>query len=192
VVLITIFCNFIQQQLRADDFQLSPHCQAVAVGCKHKQHPLMAREPINDLLKFLKPFDKKVQTTALQLREFVLDMLPGSNELIYDNYNALAIGYSLTDKQKEMFCHIAVYSKHVNIGFDRGVDLDDPKQILKGAGNRIRHITVTDFESFQKSYVKTLLKQAHKLTIDAYDKKTQTISAQSIVKSISANKKRPS
>ena len=76
----------------------------------------MAREPLNDLLKFLKPFDKKVQTTALLLREFVLDILPDSNELIYDNYNALAIGYSLTDKQKEMFCHIAVYSKYANIG----------------------------------------------------------------------------
>jgi hypothetical protein len=26
------FCNFIQQQLRADDFQIPPHRQAVAVG----------------------------------------------------------------------------------------------------------------------------------------------------------------
>jgi len=152
----------------------------------------MAREPLTDLLKFLKPFDEEVQEIALKLREFVLDIFPDTNELIYDNYNALAIGYSLSDKQKEMFCHIAVYSKYVNIGFDRGVDLDDPKQKLKGTGNRIRHITVTDFEAIQKSYMKNLLKQAHKLTIDTLDKKTQTIIGQSIVKSISANKKRPS
>jgi hypothetical protein len=152
----------------------------------------MAREPLTDLLKFLKPFDKEVQEIALKLREFVLDIFPDTNELIYDNYNALAIGYSLSDKQKEMFCHIAVYSKYVNIGFDRGVDLDDPKQILKGTGNRIRHITVTDFEAFQKSYVKKLLNQAHKLTLDTLDKKIQIIIGQSIVKSISANKKRPS
>ena len=150
----------------------------------------MAREPLSDLLKFLKPFDEKVQKTALQVREFVLNMFPDSNELIYDNYNALAIGYSLTDKQKEMFCHIAIYSKYVNIGFDRGVDLDDPKQVLKGTGTRIRHITVTDFETFQKSYVKNLLKQAHRLTIDTLEKKTQIIIGQSIVKSISLNKKR--
>ncbi|MBI1780715.1 MAG: DUF1801 domain-containing protein [Sphingobacteriales bacterium] len=152
----------------------------------------MAREPLKDLLKFLKPFDKEVQEIALKLREFVLDIFPDTNELIYDNYNALAIGYSLSDKQKEMFCHIAVYSKYVNIGFDRGVDLDDPKQILKGTGNRIRHITVTDFETFQKSYVNKLLKQAHKLTLATLDKKIQIIIGQSIVKSISANKKRPS
>ncbi len=151
----------------------------------------MARKPLSDLLKFLKPFDKKVQTIALKLREFVLNIFPDTNELIYDNYNALAIGYSLSDKQKEMFCHIAVYNKYVNIGFDHGVDLDDPKQILKGTGNRIRHLTVTDFDTFQKSYAKNLLKQAHKLTLDTLDKKIQIITGQSIVKSISANKKRP-
>jgi hypothetical protein len=151
----------------------------------------MAREPLTDLLKFLKPFDKEVQKTALNLRDFVLDIFPDTNELIYDTYNALAIGYSLSDKQKEMFCHIAVYSKYVNIGFDRGVELDDPKQILKGTGNRIRHITVTDFMTFQKSYVQKLLKQAHKLTLDTLNKKAQIIIGQSIVKSISTNKKRP-
>lgn len=151
----------------------------------------MAREPLTDLLRFLQPFDKEVQEIALQLRSFVLDIFPAANELIYDNYNALAIGYSLSDKQREMFCHIAVYSKYVNIGFDRGVELEDPQQILKGTGNRIRHISVTDLETFQKSYVKKLLKQSHKLALDASDKKIQIIRGQSIVKSISANRKRP-
>jgi hypothetical protein len=151
----------------------------------------MAREPLNELNRFLKPFDKEVQKTALQLREFALDMFPNTNELIYDNYNALAIGYSLSDKQKEMFCHIAVYSKYVNIGFDHGVKLDDPKQLLKGTGNRIRHVKVTAFAELDKNYVKQLLKQAHQLTLDTLEKKTQTIVGQSIVKSISPNKKRP-
>ena len=35
VVLIIIFCNFIQQQLRADDFQIPPHRQALSVVGKH-------------------------------------------------------------------------------------------------------------------------------------------------------------
>ncbi|MEP7266142.1 MAG: DUF1801 domain-containing protein [Saprospiraceae bacterium] len=151
----------------------------------------MARKPLPDLLDFYKPFDKEVKAIGLQLREFVLDIFPDANELIYDNYNALAIGYSLSDKQKEMFCHIAVYSKYVNIGFDYGVDLDDPKQILKGTGNRIRHITVTDFTNFQKSYVKTLLKQAHKISLDKLGSKAQLIKCLSVVKSISEKKKRP-
>jgi len=131
----------------------------------------MARKPLPDLLDFYKSFDKAVKDIGLELREFVPDKFPDANELIYDNYKALAIGYSLSDKQKEMFCHLAVYSKYVNIGFDHGVDLNDPMQILKGAGNRIRLITVTDFNTFQESYVKTLLKQAHKISLSKMDKR---------------------
>jgi hypothetical protein len=150
----------------------------------------MSRTPLPELLQFLKPFDKKVQETALLLRDAVLSSFPDANELIYDNYNALAIGYSLSDKQKEMFCHIAVYSKYVNIGFDRGVQLDDPEKLLKGTGNRIRHITVNDFKDFPKVYVKKLLKQAYSICLAALPGK-QTIKALSIVKSVSPNKKRP-
>ncbi len=61
----------------------------------------MSREPLKALINFLKPYDKVVQKAALHPKEFVLDLFPGSNELIYDNCNALAIGYSLSDKQKE-------------------------------------------------------------------------------------------
>lgn len=151
----------------------------------------MAREPLTDLLTFLEPFDQGVQEIALKLRAFVLDTYPDTNELIYDNYNALAIGYSLSDKQKEMFCHIAVYSKYVNMGFDHGVDLYDPGKLLKGTGKRIRHITVTDFGTFQKRNVKKLLEQSHQLALASIDNEIQLIIGQSIVKSISDNKKRP-
>jgi hypothetical protein len=33
------FCNFIQQRLRADDFQIPPHRQALFVVRHPKQHP---------------------------------------------------------------------------------------------------------------------------------------------------------
>jgi len=32
------------------------------------------------------------------LREFVWDLYPDSNELIYDNYNAVAFGWTPTEK----------------------------------------------------------------------------------------------
>ena len=151
----------------------------------------MAREPIPDLFRLLQVFDEEVQVLALKLRALVLDIFPGANELIYDNYNALAIGYSLSDKQKDMFCHIAVYSKHVNLGFDQGVGLDDPQKMLKGTGTRIRHITVTAFAAFQADYAKDLLQQAHQLALEDFGNKPPSITGQSIVKSVSANKKRP-
>lgn len=68
----------------------------------------MNREIPKDLIKFLRPYDKNVAETALMLRDFVIKQQPDCNELIYDNYNAVAIGFSTTDKQKELYCHVAV------------------------------------------------------------------------------------
>jgi hypothetical protein len=151
----------------------------------------MKRAIPKDLLTFLKPYDKKVIETALQLRDFVIEQHPDCNELVYDNYNAVAIGYSTTDRQKELYCHIAVYSKHVNIGFNKGTSLTDPDKLLKGSGTSIRHITVADYNSFPKAYVKRLLKQAFTLSLNMLENNTQKVKGQSIIKSVSAVKKRP-
>lgn len=152
----------------------------------------MARAPIPDLIQFFIPFDPKVQETALSLRAFVLDNFPETNELIYEKSNALAIGYSLSDKTKDMFCHVAVYTKHVNIGFDWGTALDDPERLLKGTGNRIRHITVTDYNAFPETYVKKMLEQAHEIAMENLGDNGQSVIGLSVVKSVSEKKKRPS
>jgi len=79
----------------------------------------MPKETIKDLLKFLKPFPKEKQEIALWLREFVWDLYPQCNELIYDNYNALAFGWSPTDRVGHTFCNIAVgrTSYNIHLGF---------------------------------------------------------------------------
>src|SRR5580693_10414532 len=91
-----------------------------------------ARAPIPELLEFLSAYDEKVAELALAVRRFVLTIAPGATEAIYDAYNAVAVGYSFTGRLKESFCHVAVYPKHVNLGFNRGADLTDPQKILQG------------------------------------------------------------
>ena len=58
----------------------------------------MSKEEIKDLTKFLQPFSKEIQELAMWLREFIWDLYPNTNELIYDNYNAVAVGWSPTDR----------------------------------------------------------------------------------------------
>ncbi|HEY6063293.1 MAG TPA: hypothetical protein VIV35_06765, partial [Chitinophagaceae bacterium] len=79
----------------------------------------MPKEAVKDLLNFLKPFPKQVRENALWLREFAWDLYPDCNELIYDNYNAVAFGWSISDKLGDTFCSIAVgrTSHHVHFGF---------------------------------------------------------------------------
>src|SRR5438132_7503373 len=104
----------------------------------------MPKEEVNDLLKFLLPYPDKVKAAALWLRGFVWDLYPDTNELIYDNYNAVAFGWSPTDKAGDVFCSVAVYSAHVNFGFNRGSEIADPQKKLSGDARLYRYITVKD------------------------------------------------
>ena len=151
----------------------------------------MAKTDTSDLLQFLSPFPADVQQTALWLREFVWDLYPKCNELIYDNYNALAFGWSPTSRLPHTFCSIAVMSKYVHFGFYWGTQIADPKKMLLGKGNQYRYIIVKDKNDFPKAYIKKLLKEAYANSLAKVKDKTELLRGQTIVKSISPFKKRP-
>src|SRR5437764_6787420 len=123
----------------------------------------MSKEQTKDLLKFLKPFSDDIKEMVLWLREFIWDMYPKTNELIYDNYNALAFGWSPTDRVGHTFCSIAIgrTSKNVHFGFYWGSEISDPDKILLGQGNQYRYILVKDKRSFPETYIKQLLQEAY-------------------------------
>ena len=117
-------------------------------------------EPHPQLKEFIKPYDTAIQKLALELRGFITDLVPQANELIWDNYNAVAIAYSKSKKLKDAFCHIALYSGHVNFGFNRGAELTKTNVELQGKGKLIRHITVKDFMAFPKKEITQLIWEA--------------------------------
>ena len=151
----------------------------------------MSKKQIKDLLKFLKPFPKDVKERALWLREFAWDLYPDCNELIYDNYNALAFGWSPTDRVGHTFCSIAVgrSSHNVHFGFYWGSQISDPKRILLGEGNQYRYLLVTSKDEFPKAYVKKLLKEAYANSLAKVKDKKQIMHGATITKSISAVKR---
>ena len=151
----------------------------------------MSKEQTKDLLKFLKPFPKEIQERALWLRGFVWDLYPQCNELIYDNYNALAFGWSPTDKVGHTFCSIAVgrTSKNVHFGFYWGSELSDPKKVLLGEGNQYRYILVKDKKEFPKAYIKKLVQEAYANSLSKVKDLKQIKEGLTIVKSISPVKR---
>jgi hypothetical protein len=151
----------------------------------------MSKEQTKDLLKFLKPFSRDIHQTVLGLREFVWDLYPHTNELIYDNYNALAFGWSPTDKVGHTFCSIAVgrASKNIHFGFYWGSEINDPDKILLGKGNQYRYILVTSFETFPSAYMKKLMKAAYENSLAKVKDKKQIAEGQTITKSVSQAKR---
>jgi hypothetical protein len=122
----------------------------------------MTHPPPSALIKFLKSYDREVQDLALQLRALVLEEMAPCYENIYDAYSAVAIGYGTSDRLSDGIFHIAVYSHHVNLGFNDGATLDDPKRILQGAGNRIRHVTIKTPEDIKRPEIRAYIRRARK------------------------------
>lgn len=152
----------------------------------------MGKEETEDLLKFMRPFSEGNKTLALWLRSFVWDLYPKSNELIYDNYNALAFGWSVTDRLMHTFCSIALFGKeYIHFGFYYGSQIADPKKILEGKGSQYRYIKVSDKKSFPQAYIKKLLKEAYSNSLAKVKEGTVPLQGQTITKSISAKKRRP-
>jgi len=151
----------------------------------------MSKKDKKDLLEFLKPFDARIVKLALSLREFVWDLYPKCNELIYDNYNALAVGWSPTLKLNDIFCSIAVYgNKNVHFGFYWGSKLADPEKMLLGNGKQYRYIRVENLDDFPADYIKLLLAEANINSLSGM-KGEAGVKGQTVVKSISPKKRRP-
>jgi hypothetical protein len=152
----------------------------------------MAKKHTQDLLKCLEPFDKDIVDRVMWLREFAWDLFPTTNELIYDNYNAVAFGWSPTEKMGNLFCSIAVgrSSKNVHFGFYRGHELSDPGNILLGQGNQYRYILVKDRDAFPKDCIEKLAREAFDKSLQRIKDPKLLVQGRTILKSISA-KKRP-
>ncbi len=148
------------------------------------------------LVKFLKPYDRAIQDLALSLRSLVLEEMAPCHENIYDAYNAVAIGYGPTDRLKDGIFHIAVYSSHVNLGFNHGATLDDPRGILKGTGKQIRHITIKTPADLARPELRGYLRRARNVAIADATKLGETTSKNvdgvvSTVKAIYPKRRRP-
>ena len=149
-------------------------------------------KPNPQLIKFLEPYSDRIQKLTIELRNFITELVPESNELIWDNYNAVAMAYSKSEKLEDAFCHIAVYSGYVNFGFNRGAELSQTNIKLDGKGKLIRHISVKDFQSFPREELKSMIWEAVGISEKLNNQLTEKNSKpKSIVMSISENKIRP-
>jgi hypothetical protein len=111
---------------------------------------------------FLRPYDRVVRDLALELRAIVLRELAPCHENIYDAYSAVAMGYGTSDRLKDGIVHIAVYTRHVNLGFNDGVALADPDGVLQGTGRQVRHITIRAVEDLARPEICAFLRAARR------------------------------
>ena len=100
----------------------------------------MTDSPITQLNAMIGRFDPAVQKIVRAARSKLRKRLPAAVELVYDNYNALAIAYAATERRGDWILSLAVYARGVNLYFIYGVALPDPHGLLQGSGNQGRFV----------------------------------------------------
>jgi hypothetical protein len=143
--------------------------------------------PESQLDAFLAKYTPEVAAQGHLALERMRSRLPGAWQLVYDNYNALAIAFSANDKLSGVVFSIALYPRWVSLFFARGVELPDPGGLLKGEGKGIRHIVLTDMALFDTPGVQALIAEALARATPPVD---QSKPGRLIIKSVSA-KQRP-
>ena len=143
--------------------------------------------PENQLAGFIGKYTPEIGAVARAVLDKMRARLPGAIELVYDNYNALAIAFSPTERVADVILSITLYPKWVSLFFMRGAHLPDPQKLLKGSGKTVRHIVLADAADLDTPALRALI--AH-----ALDRAAKPLDATSpgrvIIKSISA-KQRP-
>ena len=135
---------------------------------------LIKSRPIHpDFLFFLDHKGKKVIDLFKDLRLFILEVYPDSNEILYHTH-ALTTVFSISDKLSDAFCMLPIYTNHVNLGFNKGTLLNDPHKLLTGTGNLIRHIPVDTAKDYRNKKVKDLIKTSVDFAIKDMDKPTKS------------------
>lgn len=124
-----------------------------------------------DFLYLLEFKEQKLIDLFKDLREYILEIHPDSNEILYHTH-ALTTVFSISDKLSDAFCMLPIYTNHLNLGFNKGTLLKDPHKLLTGTGNLIRHIPVESPKEYRNKKVKDLIKSAVQLAIDEMDKPT--------------------
>ena len=133
--------------------------------------------PIHPDFQFLLDFkEQEVIDLYKDMREYILELHPDCNELVYHTH-ALTAVFSISDKLSDAFCMLPIYTNHLNLGFNKGTLLKDPNKLLTGTGNLIRHIDVKKTSDYRNPKVKALINAAIDFAIKDMDKPTKSIGA---------------
>jgi hypothetical protein len=135
---------------------------------------------------FIDRFAPEVAERIRACRAALRARIPTANELVYDNYNALALGYAPRETSTEAILSIAAYPRVVRLFFLQGAGLPDPGGILEGQGSTVRSIVLAGPGTFDRPEVAALIESAldHARVPLPPDGAGRTI-----VKSISANQR---
>jgi hypothetical protein len=117
------------------------------------------RPPDPQYLKLLQPYGATIEKLALAARKLILEEAPEANEFVYELYT-IADHFSFTERLSDAFVYTTTHAGWVNLGFNFGAMLPDPKGLLQGDGKLIRHVRIAQAKDLEVSGVRELVRAA--------------------------------
>jgi hypothetical protein len=138
------------------------------------------------LAGFLAKYTPEIAAEAVASLERLRLHVPGAVEMVYDNYNALVVGFGATERASEAVLSIAVMPRWVDLCFLVGADLPDPHGLLQGSGSVARHVVLKEAAEIDSPAVRELIAHAIGRSKQPFD---TAAPGRMVVKSVSARQR---
>jgi len=145
-----------------------------------------AATPSAQVSRFMARYDADIVSVAIDARARLRRRMPGAHELVYDNYNALVIGFGPTERASDAVLSLALYPRWVTLFFLFGATLPDPLGLLKGSGKQVRSIRLETASIVDTPGVRALIDAA---LAEADPPMPLRSRGRVIIKSVSANQR---
>lgn len=104
---------------------------------------------------YVEGLDGWQREAAAQLRSIIKQTAPDARESIKWAQPVYEAGGP--------FCYFKAFKSSLNFGFWRGVDIDDPKGLLQGDGDKMRHVKLTGVDDVDADAFAGFVRQAVEL-----------------------------
>lgn len=114
------------------------------------------------LSKFIARFSSEIAALGTACVQRMRAKLPGAVVLVYDNYNALVVGFGPSERASEAIFSIAFYPRRISLCLLQAgrAKLKNPEKLLHGAGRLNRFIPLTSAGMLDDPAVNNLMQQA--------------------------------
>ena len=129
------------------------------------------------LAKYLPPVAAIGRSAIRRLRL----RFPGCDALVFDNFEALAVGFAPDGKTTTMFLSVALYPRWVSLYFLQAAGLNDPDRLLGSSTAAVRQIRLSRAEDLDAAALRELVLQAEANAVPAVD---PLRSGQLVIKSV--------
>jgi hypothetical protein len=102
-------------------------------------------------------YDPAIASAGRRALELLRRRLPAANLLVYDSYNALAVAFARGETLSGAALSLTFYPRWISLFFTEGAELPDPLHLLRGSGNRMRHIVLDGPETIERPEVRALI-----------------------------------